>query len=388
MAKKKKSGMALQGVGIAPNILLQQIESTAPFIFKGELDTTLEKREFLEKIRFYKKNLKQLNNIDLAEYFHICLCAHWSTAGTFVPTDVDNQIRETLWKHGQIQKYIDKMAKITIDSWTWDYSQVTNRKSFNRDNTTVMSTHEGTWLSVAIGAYCALVKNKKTDLAKDMADVILEEIKKEQEIMIHLREDRDHINFLRAAPLLAHNFGDLDRVMVQWKMDENDAFFKRIFKLGHQLNDSYDPILVYTGKVNKEFSSKENHRHMSMRQPKCLRRSYKFLIPVGPFMDDWGIELGRSDILTIEEKAEVAAAFFEGYKRQEEAFGYIRGYKNLVDTVDGGLSALEQYLPFDLVAEIKKSEFSQLANVSREEFEADYAKRLSEFVCPETGLKF
>ncbi|OIQ20056.1 MAG: hypothetical protein BM556_06090 [Bacteriovorax sp. MedPE-SWde] len=388
MAKKKKSGMALQGVGIAPNILLQQIESTAPFIFKGELDTTLEKREFLEKIRFYKKNLKQLNNIDLAEYFHICLCAHWSTAGTFVPTDVDNQIRETLWKHGQIQKYIDKMAKITIDSWTWDYSQVTNRKSFNRDNTTVMSTHEGTWLSVAIGAYCALVKNKKTELAKDMADVILEEIKKEQEIMIHLREDRDHINFLRAAPLLAHNFGDLDRVMVQWKMDENDAFFKRIFKLGHQLNDSYDPILVYTGKVNKEFSSKENHRHMSMRQPKCLRRSYKFLIPVGPFMDDWGMELGQSDILTIEEKAEVAAAFFEGYKRQEEAFGYIRGYKNLVDTVDGGLSALEQYLPFDLVAEIKKSEFSQLAKVSREEFEADYAKRLSEFVCPETGLKF
>ena len=388
MAKKKKSGMALQGVGIAPNILLQQIESTAPFIFKGELDTTLPKREFLEKIRFYKKNLKQLNNIDLAEYFHICLCAHWSTAGTFVPTDVDNQIRETLWKHGQIQKYIDKMAKITIDSWTWDYSQVTNRKSFNRDNTTVMSTHEGTWLSVAIGAYCALVKNKKTELAKDMADVILEEIKKEQEIMIHLREDRDHINFLRAAPLLAHNFGDLDRVMVQWKMDENDAFFKRIFKLGHQLNDSYDPILVYTGKVNKEFSSKENHRHMSMRQPKCLRRSYKFLIPVGPFMDDWGMELGQSDILTIEEKAEVAAAFFEGYKRQEEAFGYIRGYKNLVDTVDGGLSALEQYLPFDLVAEIKKSEFSQLAKVSREEFEADYAKRLSEFVCPETGLKF
>ena len=35
-----------------------------------------------------------------------------------------------------------------------------------------------------------------------------DEILKEQEIVTQLREDRDHINFLRSAPLLAHNFGD------------------------------------------------------------------------------------------------------------------------------------------------------------------------------------
>lgn len=388
MAKKKKSGMALQGVGIAPNILLQHVENTAPFLFKGELDTTGPKKEFLEKLRFYKKNLKQLNNINLAEYFHICLCAHWSTAGTFVPTDVDNQIRETLWKHGHIMKHIEKMARTTIDSWTWDYSQVTSRKSYNSQNNTVMSTHEGTWLSVAIGAYCALVKYKKTELAEEMADVILAEIKKEEEIMIQLREERDHINFLRAAPLMAHNFGDLDRVMVQWQMDENDAFYKRIFKLGHQLNENYNPILVYTGKVNKEFSSKENHRHMSMRQPKCLRKSYKFLIPVGPFMDDWGVTLGQSDILSLEEKAEIAGAFFEGFKRQEQAFGYIRGFRNMIENVDGGMNALEQFLPFDVVAEMKKSEFMTLSKITREEFEDDYKKKLEEFVCPITNIKF
>ncbi|WP_412470218.1 MULTISPECIES: hypothetical protein [unclassified Halobacteriovorax] len=388
MSKKKKTTMALQGVGIAPNILLQHVENTAPFLFQGELDTTGDKRAFLEKLRFYKKNLKQLNNINLAEYFHICISAHWATAGTFVPTDVDNQIRESLWKHGHISKHIDKMARLTIESWTWDYSQVTSRKAYNNDNNTVMSTHEGTWLSVAIGAYCALVKNRKTELAQEMADIILEEIKKEELIMQKLREERDHINFLRAAPLMAHNFGDLDRVMVQWNMNPEDAFYKRIFKLGHQLNENYDPILVYTGKVNKEFSSKENHRHMAMRQPKCLRKSSKFLIPVGPFMDDWGRILGESDLLSMEEKAEIVTAFYDGYKRQDEAFGYIRGYKNLVDSIDGGLAALEMYLPFDLVAEMKKSEFSELAKLSREEFEADYKKRLEEFICPVTNLKF
>lgn len=387
MSKKRlKSGTVL--TGIAPNILLKHVENTAPFLFQGELDTKSENCEYLEKLRFYKKNLKQLKNIDLAEYFHICLAAHWTTAGTFVPTDVDNQIRKSLWCHGTIQKYIDKMAKITMASWKWDYRQVTNRKSYNRINDEVLSTHEGTWLSVAIGAYCALVKNKKTELAAEMAELILAEIKKEETLLLQLREDRDHINFLRAAPLMAHNFGDLDRVMIQWEMDENDPFYKRIYKLGHQLNPNYDPILVYTGKVNKEFSSKENHRHMSMRQPRCLRKSSKFLIPIGPFMDDWGHTLGNSDQLDYAEKAEIISAFYEGFKRQDQAYGYIRAYRAMISEIEGGLAALEQYLPFDLLAELKNSKFSELAKISREEFEQGYVEKLSAFVCPETGIKF
>ena len=280
------------------------------------------------------------------------------------------------------------MARLTIDSWTWDYSPVTNRKSYNRLNDEVMSTHEGTWLSVAIGAYCALVKNKKKELSEEMAAVILAEIKKEEQILLQLRDDRDHINFLRAAPLMAHNFGDLNRVMDQWQMDENDPFHKRIYKLGHRLNENYDKILAYTGSVNKEFSSKENHRHMSMRQPKCLRRSNDFLIPVGPFMDKWGEDLGKSSKLELHEKAEIVGAFYEGYKRQDQAFGYIRAFKSLVDSLEGGLSSLEQYLPFDVFAEIKKSKFMELSLISKEEFEQDYRERLEKFTCPVTNLRF
>jgi hypothetical protein len=384
--KKLKSGTVLKG--ISPNILLKHVENTAPFLFNGELETGTPKTAFLEKLRLYKKNLKLLNNIDLVEYFHICLSAHWATAGTFVPTDVDNQIRESLWKDGSIQKYIDSMARITMDSWTWDYSQVTNRKSYNSKNGEVLSTHEGTWLSVAIGAYCALVKNKKTELAQEMSDLILKEIKKEEDLLNQLREERDHINFLRSAPLMAHNFGDLDRVMLQWKMDEEDPFFKRIFKLGHQLNPSYSKIFVYTGKINKEFSSKENHRHMSMRQPKCLRRSHKFLVPVGPFMDKWGNDLGASPNLELFEKAEIVSALYEGYKRQDQAFGYIRAFKNLIIELDGGLNSLEEFLPFDLFRELKSSSFFEHSKVSTEEFENDYKKRLENFTCPETGLSF
>jgi hypothetical protein len=387
MARKKlKSGFEFSG--IAPNILLKHIESTAPFLFQGELDTSGSKRVFLEKLRFYKKNLKALAHIDLTEYFHICMAAHWTTAGTFVPTDVDNQIRESLWKHKSILKHIDKMAQLTIESWSWDYAQVTNRKSYNRLNNQVMSTHEGTWLSVAIGAYCALITHKKLELAQKVADVILAEIKKEEELLIQLREDRDHINFLRAAPLMAHNFGDLDRVMEQWKMDEEDEFCKKIYKLGHRLNETYSPILVYTGQVNKEFSSKENHRHMSMRQPKCLRKSSDFLIPVGPFMDEWGASLGSTTKLDQIEKAEVIAALYEGYLRQDQAYGYCRAFGGMMKAIPGGLAAMEEFMAFDLVSDIKKSPFLKIADKTKSEFEAEYIKKLDEFICPITSMKF
>ncbi len=387
MAKKKlKSGFQLDG--IAPNILLKHVENTAPFLFSGELDTSGDKRAYLEKLKFYKKNLKQLSNINLTEYFHICLAAHWTTAGTFVPTDVDNQIREGLWKHKDIKKHIQRMARLTIESWSWDYAQVTNRKSYNRINDEVMSTHEGTWLSVAIGAYCALIKHQESELAEEVANVILAEIKKEETLLLQLREDRDHINFLRAAPLMAHNFGDLDRVMIQWNMNIEDPFCKKIFKLGHELNDAYDPILVFTGKVNKEFSSKENHRHMSMRQPKSLRKSSDFLIPVGPFMDQWGEDLGKSEKITMDEKAEIVAAFFEGYTRQDQAFGYCRAFGAMMRTFDNGLDAFGPYMPFDVLHEIKNSKFTQIAERTLEDFESDYIKGLDEFICPVTGMKF
>ena len=387
MVKKlHQSGLKL--TGIAPNILLTHVINTAPFLFAGELDTTGKERAYLAKLVFYKKNLNALKNIDLTEYFHICLAAHWTTAGTFVPTDVDNQIREGLWKHSDIKKNIERMAKLTIESWTWDYEQVTNRKSYNPERGQVMSTHEGTWLSVAIGAYNALMKNKLFDLAKDVADVILAEADKEEKLLLELQEKRDHVNFLRSSALMAHNFGDLDRVIDQWEMPEDDPFRKRIYKLGHKLNDSQNPILVFTGQVNKAFCSVENHRHMSMRQPKCLRRSNKFLIPVGPFMDKWGRDLGESKQLSMDEKGEIIAAFMEGYKRQDAALGYVRAYHGMLSKLPHGLESLEQNLSYDFIQELKTSKFGELAKVSEEEMVAQYKKRLDDFVCPVTNMKF
>lgn len=387
MAKKQlQSGLTLSG--IAPNILLKHVENTVPFLFKGEIETSGKEKAYLQKLVHYKKNLNLLKNIDLLEYFHICLAAHWATAGTYVPTDVDNQIREGLWKHGQVGKFMDKMAKLTIDAWTWDYSQVTNRKSYNETNGQVMSTHEGTWLSVAIGAYCALQKNNKKELQKDMADIILAEIEKEEKLLLALQEKRDAINYLRTTALMAHNFGDLDRVIDQWNMSEDDPFRKRIYKLGHRINENYSPILYFSGLVNKNFLSVENHRHMSLRQPRGLRLSHTLLVPVGPFMDDWGARLATSTYLTYADLAEIITALFDGYSRQNMAFGYIRAFRGIIENLPNKLDTLERELPGDLVLEILKSPFYELAKIPKAEFEDSMIKKLYNFSHETTNIKF
>lgn len=386
MAKKKKS--ELDSVGIAPNLLLKDVEVTAPFLFREEIKTSGEKREYLEKLVFFKKNLNLLKNLNLNEYFYLCMAAHWTTAGTFVPTNVDNQIREGLWKHQNIQRHIEKMARITIDSWTWDYEEVTNRKSYNESRGQVMSTHEGTWLSVAIGAYAALEKHEKTELLKEMEATILAEVEKEERLLLELREKKDHINFLRSTALMAHNFGDLDRVIDQWGMAQDHHMRKRIYKLGHELNENYSPILVFAGEVNKAFLSVENHRHMSMRQAKSLRRSKDLLIPVGPFMDSWGKKLGESNLISLDEKGEIVAALYEGWKRQDQAQGYIRAFRGLISALPDGLDSLVRSIAFDLMAEIRRSKFFELSLISEEEFNDSYRIKLEEFFGPKSELKF
>ncbi len=387
MAKKVlRSNLELSG--IAPNLLLRDVEVTAPFLFKGELNLEGTERAYLAKLVFYKKNLNALKHINLSEYFHLCLAAHWATAGTFVPTNVDNQIREGLWKHKEVAGHMDRMARLTIESWSWNYEQVTNRKALNPANGQVLSTHEGTWLSVAIGAYNALIKHKKEGLAADVADVILAEISKEEKLLLELREKRDVVNFLRSTALMAHNFGDLDRVMDQWEMDPEDSFRKRIYKLGHRPHESYSPVLAFAGQVNKAFLSVENHRHMSMRQARCLRRSHRFLIPVGPFMDTWGETLGSATDLSLAEKGEIVSCLFEGFKRQDLASGYARAFRGLVSALPLGLESLVQDLPFDLVQELRRSVFYRISEVPRQEFEEELGRKLEAFECPLTGLRF
>ncbi len=385
MAKKKlASGLKIDS--IAPNLLMKDIENTAPFLFQNEIETNRPNREYLYKLIFYKKNSNQLKHLSLYEYFYLCLCAHWTTAGTYVPTDVDNLIRQKLWLDPQAKKHLQKMIDLTITAWKWDYSEVTKRSCFDDQSDFYISTHEGTWLSVAIGAYCAA---KKFGLnSEKIEEVILQEIKNTENYLTLLNERQDSIKFISLAPLVAHNLGDLDRVMVAWDQHETDSFCKHIYKLGHRVSDSFSPLLFHAGKVNKAFTAKENHRHLSLRKSKALRMSKEFLVPVGPFMDDMGVAIGQSEKINIGQKAEIITALWDGINREQEAFGYMRVFARICNELDGGFSSFEEYLPFDVFQNIKKSNMYQHLEIDQSEFENTYKVKLREFSKDNNDLNF
>ena len=105
-------------------------------------------------------------------------------------------------------------------------------------------------------------------------------------------------------------------------------------------------------------------------------------------MDQWGKVLGETTLLTNIEKIEIIAAFFDGYTRQDLAFGYARAYRGLIGALPMGLESLERDLPFDFYQTLKKSKFATLAERPIDEFEGMFKNKLEEFVCPLTNIKF
>ena len=75
----------------------------------------------------------------------------------------------------------------------------------------------------------------------------------------------------------------------------------------------------------------ENHRHFALRKPRSLRRSPAFLIPTGPFFDDWGARVARGlalpDGRPSEDTLEVIHALVHGWERLPRTVGYGRGLR-------------------------------------------------------------
>ncbi len=65
--------------------------------------------------------------------------------------------------------------------------------------------------------------------------------------------------------------------------------------------------------------SAEGHRHYPLRPVKALRRSPATLLPLCPFLDDWGAVVAK-----LEENDEVLAALVTGCQKLKGQQGYYR----------------------------------------------------------------
>ncbi len=338
--------------GIAPDLLVSQVENTMPYLFRSDVENTpLAAFPPGQVLRDYKKSIDQGETKPLThfEYYRLCLSAHYSSCGTPVPTDVDNQIRLKLWPKELPLEIALEMATLILASRKYDFRLVSTRYAYGAKNTPweneTVNGHLGEWFTVACGAYCALKNYKSTESEAKRTELyaaIEDEVHRHSEIFGSLWRADDGLGALKASASLAHNFGDLDRVMDMWELGPEDPLRQKFYKLGASPYDAnrnlrYLGRLWVAGELYKSTMSDgssmalENHRHYALRKPKCLRKKPEFLVPNAPFFDGWGEALVKglalNDGSASEETLEVFETLKEAWQKQRQTFAYGRALR-------------------------------------------------------------
>ncbi len=367
--------------GISPINLIAQVKNTVPFVFDPDwrLPSHSSHLHYLRSVaRSLDDDPHREENFSHVEYFRLCLSAHHATCPSFVPTDVDNHIRLKLWLNTLSLDQRLAMADVVDESYLWDSSPVCTRIVTSPSGEKV-SGLQGEWFSTAAAAYGAL-KRKAPERAEDIRVQILQEIKRETEIYRSLREARQGIEMLKAAGTLAHNLGDLDRVIEMWELPDEDPLRATAFKLGHEESVISDPDLIQAGNLNKALMAIESHRHFPLRQPRPLRRSADLLLPCSPFLDDWGAIIARHPGLAPEEVGEIADALVSGWEKLGGAVGYARALRGIEENFSGGTSRLYQNVPARTARVLKAGELRKLMVIPQTRFEAMWNNAALKFV--------
>lgn len=376
--------------GIAPKTLIELVQSTAPFLFApGWLDTHVLEAparapHLVRLLQVYAQlEAGQEPSLSHGAYFALCVSAHFATVTTFVPTDVDNQIRQKLWPASLPLETALEMKRLVLEARGWDIQALSRRVVTGPESGLKLTGHAGEWLTIAIPAY-AILKMRKHPEAQEVADAVLDELKLEAAVYREFKRARNGMGLLWAATTIAHNLGDLDRVLDAWQVPSSDPLFRRVYRVGHEGPERFEGTLIEAGQLNKAMMAVENHRHLPLRAPRCLRRSEDFLLPIAPFLDAWGACVARHTLLSFEEKAEVVGALVDGWERLNQKpggpVGYARALAGLLEQVPGGEQAIYAELPARYARVLKSGPLrSQLAQ-PRSRFEEQWASMALRFV--------
>ncbi|MFO0714601.1 MAG: hypothetical protein U0353_32470 [Sandaracinus sp.] len=240
----------------------------------------------------------------------------------------------------------------------------------------IVHGHAGEWLSVRAGALGRALTMGRDELASTIAAEIDRELTHEaeafEEAARHAHKGPDESRLaLQLATTMAHNAGDLSRVVEAWPRGtpRRDEHISRYCRLGHVDSARIVQPFRLAGLVNKAVMADENHRHLALRAPRGLRSTRALLLPLGPWFDAWGARLGRSE-LEPSDKADVLAALLEGYERAPQLHGYLRAIRGLHETVPGGLEGLEQDLPARLRKHVHKGPVREGLRLDEDRFAA------------------
>jgi hypothetical protein len=302
------------------------------------------------------------------------LAAHYATVATFVPTDVDAHIRHHAWAA------IDDPAVFTDALSCVDEAAGRDAAVVSARVTRGLSGHDGEWLSVRAGALGRALSLGLRAEAADIAARIDAELDRERRAFAAAIADEEPARTtLALATIVAHNLGDLSRVVDAWPKSYGGAELReRYSRLGHDdgtRRNGKRPAFVLAGVLNKQLMAHENHRFLALRKPRSLRRTRDLLLPLGPWFDDWGDLVARTGALDEGDRTEIVAALVDLHLSSPRQEGCLRALAGIHRATRGGLSWYSSALPARLRKEIPRGRIREALDVSPEVFAARFEKR-------------
>ncbi len=379
---------------IGPANLVALVRNTAPFLFTGlstgqadsaasappadVLSAAAEPRGWLRILRAAEQPDFSPSRDD---YFALCLACHHATVATYIPTDVDAKIRGVLWQQGMGTGSLKRRVAFTLAARGWDICGVSARAvALPRERP--VSGHDGEYLSVLTGALAALAHKGDEPGAAAVAAAIDEELAREARIFnATLRTDGAELDAARLAAVLTHNVGDLDQGISFWAPDDAAvaAHRARFARLAHENISPHGGAFQLAARIYKVTLAAEGHRNYPLRAVKPLRASADLLLPMAPFLDEWGGIVATHAALDEDDRAEVAAALIAGCRKIPGQAGYYRALAGIVARLDGPLERLAKRLPGAERRAFEEPEMRRMLAVKQGSFESAIRKRVAGF---------
>jgi hypothetical protein len=354
---------------ISPETLAGQVLNTAPFLQarfpapepgRRLIDLGDSPEGFLRILANWRNIERAGLNAEeqLQDYFAICVACHHATVATFVPTDVDTKIRGIVWRATRDLDSVRAMLRLALAARVWTLDGISLRVVRG------VSGHNGEQWSVIGGGLGWLLELGDNAGAEEAQAAIEAEIDREQAILeAAVNEPGAELDVLRLAMMIAHNRGDLKQGMGFWKRGPATAPVMDHLSARGRF-DLAVRIYQETG------MSAEGHRHYPLRGVRALRQSARWLLPISPFLDEWGALMTG-----IEESHEVLAGLIAGCQKVAGQQGYYRAIAGMQEASPGEFERTASRMPNAAQRALRGGELRQRISVPRGSFEAMMRKR-------------
>ncbi len=349
--------------GISPTLLVEQVQKTAPWAFA--LKPALPSIARLKRAPEIEKQWRSGAASD--EYLALLLAAHYTTVATFCPTDVDVRIRQHVWRDLSGARLAAAVARVE-EVASWPVPPVSARHVDVEGE--VLSGHQGEWFSVMAGALGrALAISDRAIVERTTAWIEAELVREAKFVVRARKKKKDPKTLLSIVTTVAHNLGDLSRVVDTWPAAHaSSELAQRYKRLGHEDGSRFEGAFTFAGELNKKKMALENHRFLPLREPRALRRERAFLLPFGPYFYEWGEMLGATDLLDDEERSEILRALVRVHELRVEEQGCLRAIAGIHATCEGGVDRLAKLWPAPLRSSLLRGSLQKALRTKEADF--------------------